>query len=412
MQGQLYVRGDGSLGYWWLANEGYETKGTPKEFRPDIANKGDDGLYKSGYYNSYKNDRTNKFKPQMPIKQIFSVCMKRGAGAIIQKTLNDAGDISKFLGDHKLDGQLDNVMEGKKILNDELAGALCSEIITLTPQESKTITFILAWSFPNRYQDVTLHYPSFGNGHTDKDKTGPGYETDLSLEYSEINEKHNTNYTIQKSLPADIMRGNMYNEWNHDNNSEPDNSLTITKYVVKEFDHLVNTTKSFHDAYYEKTTLPYWFIHRIAMPVSILATATCQWWAPKINEAGNKNVGKFWAWEGVGSCYGTCGHVWNYTQAMGRLFPSLARNIREKQDFNPDAGFDNVTGGIYFRGDQTHDDLGEIVKELPTTAGDAQGGYILDAYREHLMSPNNDFLESNWIKIKQALQYLINLDNE
>ena len=51
--------------------------------------------------------------------------------------------------------------------------------------------------------------------------------------------------------------------------------------------------------------------------------STCQWW-------GN---GRFWAWEGVGCCDGTCTHVWNYEHAMARLFPQLERSAREMQDF-------------------------------------------------------------------------------
>ena len=47
-----------------------------------------------------------------------------------------------------------------------------------------------------------------------------------------------------------------------------------------------------------------------------LATSTCQWWAN----------GRFWAWEGVGCCHGTCTHVWNYEHAMARLFPRLERS--------------------------------------------------------------------------------------
>ena len=113
---------------------------------------------------------------------------------------------------------------------------------------------------------------------------------------------------------------------------------------------------------------PRWLLERIGATVCNLATGTCQWW----------RNGRFWAWEGVGCCHGTCGHVWNYEHAMARLFPELERSVRTMQDFAPGIGFDPQTGAIGFRGE-----------DWTLWAGDAQGGYILKAYREHQCSPDD-----------------------
>ena len=153
-----------------------------------------------------------------------------------------------------------------------------------------------------------------------------------------------------------------------------------------EFPRLDGETHLFRDIYYFDTTLPYWLTQRVAMPVANLASETCQWW----------ENGRFYGWEGVGSCEGTCTHVWHYEQALGRLFPELARSIRENQNLNPSTGFDVNTGGISDRG------------ILPgRVATDGHCGVILACLREAQMSVDNEFLKRNWNYIKLALQYLI-----
>ena len=53
--------------------------------------------------------------------------------------------------------------------------------------------------------------------------------------------------------------------------------------------------------------------------------------------------GRFYGWEGVGCCAGTCTHVWHYAQAVARLFPELERITREQVDY-AGVGFDPKTG--------------------------------------------------------------------
>lgn len=161
-------------------------------------------------------------------------------------------------------------------------------------------------------------------------------------------------------------------------------------YLEDNLPQLQQQTKLWHDTWYG-ATLPHWLLDRLFSTVSNLATGTCQWWAN----------GRFWAWEGVGCCHGTCAHVWNYEHALARLFPQLERTVREMQDFNPQAGFDEQTGAVKFRGEG-----------WKMWAGDSQGGTILKAYREHQCSVDDAFLRRNWPRIKKALEFLFVQDGD
>ncbi len=149
----------------------------------------------------------------------------------------------------------------------------------------------------------------------------------------------------------------------------------------------VHTADTWVQTYYD-STLPRWLLDRVGSTVSILATNTCQWW----------RNGRFWGWEGVGCCHGTCGHVWNYAQAMARLFPELERSVRTMQDFAEGVGLQE-NGAIGFRGEG-----------WSLWAGDSQGGYILKAYREHLISEDDAFLRDVWPRVKHATRFLIEQD--
>jgi len=162
-------------------------------------------------------------------------------------------------------------------------------------------------------------------------------------------------------------------------------AAAVANYVLSNRERLAGETRLWHKTFYEDSTLPRWLLFRLHSTVANLATGTCQWWKD----------GRFWAWEGVGCCAGTCTHVWNYAQAVARLFPSLERSAREMQDFGE--GFEPATGLVGFRSNRAY-------------AADGQCGTILKAYREHLTSPDNSFLERNWPKIKKALLYSIGHD--
>ena len=127
--------------------------------------------------------------------------------------------------------------------NEHLSGSLGRKL-ALAPGEAKTVTFVLAWHFPNL---------SLREGFPD---CGRFYATKFS------------------------------------------SAQAVAEYVVKEFPRLESTTKLWRDTWYD-STLPFWFLDRTFLNTSILATSTCYRFAN----------GRFYGWEGVGCCEGTCGHV-------------------------------------------------------------------------------------------------------
>ncbi len=159
----------------------------------------------------------------------------------------------------------------------------------------------------------------------------------------------------------------------------------VAEHVAAHFDHLAAETRLWRDTWYD-SSLPWWLLDRTHLNTSILATSTCH----------RLGSGRFWAWEGVGCCEGTCGHVWQYAHAMARLFPDLERIVRERTDFGlalqPD-------GAIHFRGENN---------DIP--AIDGQAGTILRAFREHQMSADSAFLTRLWPAVKRATEWLIRKD--
>jgi uncharacterized protein (DUF608 family) len=165
-----------------------------------------------------------------------------------------------------------------------------------------------------------------------------------------------------------------------------DDAAAVASHVQENYSRLVDDTYLWRDTWYD-ATLPWWLLDRLFSTVSTLATNTCQWW----------DNGRFWAYEGVCCCHGTCTHVWNYEHAMARLFPELERSARTMQDYG--AGFDEETGMVRFRGEG-----------WDRWAGDGQAGTVLKAYREHQLTPDGTFLRQFWPKIKRSLQFLIEKD--
>ncbi len=159
----------------------------------------------------------------------------------------------------------------------------------------------------------------------------------------------------------------------------------VATYIANKFRYLKSKTILWQKTWYD-STLPWWFLERTFLNTSILATTTCH----------RMESGRYYAWEGVGCCAGNCMHVWQYAHAAARIFPAVEKDERTRIDLGIALKED---GGISFRAE---------ADKRP--AIDGQAGTILRFYREHQMSRDNTWLQTNWDKIKRTVQFLINQD--
>ncbi|MDX6765316.1 MAG: GH116 family glycosyl-hydrolase [Candidatus Methylacidiphilales bacterium] len=164
-------------------------------------------------------------------------------------------------------------------------------------------------------------------------------------------------------------------------------ATAVTDYIANEWPRLESQTRLWRDTWVD-STLPHWFLDRTFLNTSILATTTSHRFAS----------GRFWGWEGIGCCAGTCTHVWHYAQAVGRLFPDIERDLRERVDFG--VGFIPDSGIVRHRA------------EGSTPAIDGHCGRILGVWREHQMSADDAFLKRLWPKVKRALEHVIEHDKD
>ncbi|TWT81465.1 hypothetical protein CA13_29180 [Planctomycetes bacterium CA13] len=159
------------------------------------------------------------------------------------------------------------------------------------------------------------------------------------------------------------------------------NAMSVAEFLQDNLAELTTRTRRFHDTLYA-SNIPVWLLDRMSSQLAVLRSQTV-WWAAD---------GYFGAWEGCnpakGCCEGNCTHVWHYAQAHARLLPELGRMMRD-QDYATQL----PSGLTPYR--HTRQDA----------AADGHFGTILNTYREHLCSADNEWLKSRWPKIKKAIEW-------
>lgn len=172
-----------------------------------------------------------------------------------------------------------------------------------------------------------------------------------------------------------------------------DGIQAVIDYWNANSERLRAATKLFSDTFYD-TSLPAEVIEAVAANLSILKSTTVL----------RQHDGRLWAWEGsednVGSCHGSCTHVWNYAQAIPHLFPRMERTLRETEFLvsQNEEGHQNFRSNIPISR-PPHDFH---------AAADGQLGGIMKVYREWRISGSDSWLLKLYPRIKSSLDYCIN----
>ncbi|MCL2104196.1 MAG: non-lysosomal glucosylceramidase [Kiritimatiellaeota bacterium] len=165
----------------------------------------------------------------------------------------------------------------------------------------------------------------------------------------------------------------------------------VAEYWRENAEGLRARSKAFSDAFYD-TSLPPEVVEAVAANLTILKSPTVL----------RQHDGRLWNWEGCGDgggcCDGTCSHVWNYAQAISRLFPSLERGLRRTQFFEGQ----EESGRQAFR------------KNLPISPGggafdaiDGHCGEIMAVHREWRTCGDKAWLATFWPNVRAAMDYAV-----
>ena len=222
-------------------------------------------------------------------------------------------------------------------------GALCQQQI-VPAGASASVTFILAWHFPNRTP-----------GWCGWDSPAGG---------------------------ANTIIGNYYSTRFKD-------AWDAARYAARRLPDLEQRTRTFATAF-EESTIPDVVKEAASANLSTLASTTCFRTAD----------GEFHGFEGsddkLGCCFGNCTHVWNYETATTFLFPTYARSLREAA-----FGYSmDEQGGMRFR--QLLPDGKERWK---IAAADGQMGQILHAYLDWKIGGDRAWLGKLWPRVKKAIEF-------
>ena len=174
-------------------------------------------------------------------------------------------------------------------------------------------------------------------------------------------------------------------------------SQASAHYVLGEWDRLAAETRRFKEALFA-SDLPPAALDAVAGNLAILKSPTVL----RVED------GTFYGWEGchpdAGCCEGSCTHVWNYQQTLPFLFPALERSMREadyKYNLRPD-------GGMPFR---IQLPLGAGQWNFRPCA-DGQFGGVLKTYRDWKISGDSEWLRRLWPAVQESIEFAWHPGNE
>lgn len=253
-----------------------------------------------------------------------------------------------FWDDLSEDGRLEERTGGGDTPTASLAASL-----TLLPGETRAVTFLLAWHFPNRMTWNPQQAAPGGACCADGDCGDPDWVGNYYA--TQYRDAWDVAARTAAALPA----------------LEEDTLAFVRSFCASDLPPVVKEAALFN--------------------LSTLRSQTCFRIAS----------GEFMGWEGCGDkagcCEGSCTHVWNYEQATAFLFGGLSRTMRD----------------VEFRHATRPDGLMSFRAFLPLAraseqglaAADGQMGCLLKLYRDWQLSGDDDWLRALWPHAKKALEF-------
>ena len=247
--------------------------------------------------------------------------------------------ILDFWDDFSADGRLDR----RESTGGDMPMASLAAEMKIPPRESREVTFLLTWHFPNRF-----NWSPKEGANRDEDRVGNYYTTQY-----------------------------------------PD-AWGVAEEEAPRVAELEKNTVDFVRAFCE-SSLPEEAKEAALFNVSTLRSQTCF----------RTQDGRFYGWEGCcnqrGCCWGSCTHVWNYEQATALLFGQLAASMREVE-------FGQATdenGLMSFRVQLPI----QRAQEFGKAAADGQMGCIMKMYRDWQLSGDDEMLKSLWPNVRRAVEF-------
>jgi uncharacterized protein (DUF608 family) len=263
------------------------------------------------------------------------------------------GALLDFWEDFRDDGRLDERERGG---NDTPVGSVCATL-NLAPGETRDITFLLGWHFPNR------------------EAWGPPLPPDAT---------GGLGRNIPPRTPEDRFTGNHY-----------------TTQSTDAWDALARFAPQLSAL--EKATVT-WVS---AFCASDLSQAIKEAALNNLSTLRTQTVfrtpdGHFFGWEGIadeiGICSGTCTHVYNYEQTIPYVFPEMARSMREVELLHAtcDDGLMCFRVGL---------PLATRSREYPQAAADGQCGVLIKLFREWQLCGDDAWLARLWPAARRVLEF-------
>ncbi len=281
--------------------------------------------------------------------------------------------------------------------------------------DSKDISYQESWYRGNWFDSVSVFWEDFcrvgklKNRPVNAEKTDMVYANDFISTLAahvkiDAGEKKTIRFVMSWSNPYmnnhwQITQPDLTEEetaqirakkWKTHYATQYETSLESCKYAVENFERLYHDTDTFRKSLYS-STMPPEAVDAVGANLAIIKSPTCL----------RLTDGSFYAFEGshphLGSCEGTCTHVWSYAYGLAYLFPELERSAR-KIEYTYSMKED---GGLGMRV--------QLPIGMPASkhrcAVDGQYGTVLRVYREFMLSGDKEWLAGIWSAVKSTVEY-------